>query len=552
VTATRALKRGVDGAYQTQEGALYANRVGFIELVEVGFAFPGGRTLFDKVSFKVPDGERVALVGANGVGKTTLLRLIAEADDAHRGLIRVIGRLARMPQLVHDPRSGATLRELLLAQAPVDLARAGAALVAAERTMQAGATEAAGVAYADAVHRWGELGGYELEVSWNAASMAAMGEPFEAMGARVAHTFSGGELKRVLLEALFRSDAEVVLLDEPDNFLDVVGKEWLEATMAASRKTILYVSHDREFLGNTSTQIVTLEAKGSWTHPASFGSYEDARQARIAGLEEDHRRYQEQRSALIATLKEYRRRAQSSDVWGPKVRAAESRLRLFDEKTELVERPRDQKVTIRLGGGRTGTIALRIKELAFPGLVRPFSTEVLFGQRVGVIGKNGTGKSHFVRLLAGHAVDHTGDWMLGARVDVGYFSQLHDSPHLARAAPLAVLSREGLDRTTAMGTLRRYELDGAADVPFEKLSGGQQARLQILVLEVRGSTMLVLDEPTDNLDVASADALEYALWKYEGTILAVTHDRWLLKSFQRFLVFGSDGLVKESDDPTWV
>ena len=525
--------------------------MGFIELVEVGYAFPGGRTLFDKVSFKVPDGARVALVGANGVGKTTLLKLIAHADDGHTGLIRVIGRLARMPQLIHDPGSSVTLRELLIGQAPVALARAGTALVASERTMQADPTQAAAIAYADAVHQWGELGGYDLEVSWNAACMAAMGEPFDVIGPRVAHTFSGGELKRILLEALFRSETDVVLLDEPDNFLDVSGKEWLEATMNASRKTILYISHDREFLGNTSTQIVTLEARGSWTHPSPFASYEEARRARIAGLEEDHRRYQEQRAALIATLKEYRRRAQSSDVWGPKVRAAESRLRLFDEKAELVERPREQKVTIRLGGGRTGTIALRVKHLAFPGLIKPFSTEVLFGQRVGVIGKNGTGKSHFIRLLAGHPVEHTGDWMLGARVKVGYFSQLHDSPHLARAAPLAVLTREGLDRTAAMGTLRRYELDGAADVPFEKLSGGQQARLQILVLEVRGSTMLVLDEPTDNLDVASADALEYALWQYEGTILAVTHDRWLLKSFQRFLVFGSDGLVKESDDPTW-
>jgi ATPase subunit of ABC transporter with duplicated ATPase domains len=525
--------------------------VGFIELVDVGYAFPGGRTLFDKVSFKVPDNQRVALVGANGVGKTTLLRLIAESDEPHNGTIRIIGRLARMPQLVHDPRSTATVHELLLAQAPVGLVRAGGALVAAERNMATNPTEAAGAAYADAVHRWSELGGYQLEVTWNTASVAAMGEPFDAIGERIAHTLSGGELKRLLLEALFRSDADVLLLDEPDNFLDVLGKEWLEQSMSASLKTILYVSHDREFLGNTATQVVTLEAKGAWTHPASFGTYEEARQRRITGLEEDHRRYQEQRSALTATLKEYRRRAQSSDAWGPKVRAAQSRLRLFEEKTEVVERPRDQHIAIRLGGGRTGTIALRIKELAFPGLVQPFSAEVLFGQRVGVIGKNGTGKSHFVRLLAGQVVDHAGDWMLGARVKVGYFSQLHETPELYRVAPLAVLTREGLDRTTAMGTLRRYELDGAADVPFEKLSGGQQARLQILLLELRGSTMLALDEPTDNLDVASADALEYALWKYEGTIIAVSHDRWLLKSFQRFLVFGSDGSVKEADVPTW-
>src|SRR6202022_5127435 len=115
----------------------YSRRVGFIELVEVGYAFPGGRTLFDKISFKVPDAERVALVGANGVGKTTLLRLIADADGAHHGLIRVIGRLARMPQLVHDPKSAITLRELLITQAPVALARVGAALVAGERAMQA-------------------------------------------------------------------------------------------------------------------------------------------------------------------------------------------------------------------------------------------------------------------------------------------------------------------------------------------------------------------------------------------------------------------------------
>ena len=525
--------------------------MGFIELVDVGYSFPGGRLLFDRVSFKVSDGQRVALVGANGVGKTTLLKVVAEPELGHTGSIRVIGRLARMPQMVHDPASSLTVRELLLAQAPLALARAGRSLFDAEARMDTHADDAAGTAYAESVHQWAELGGYDLELTWNAASMAAMDVPFARIAGRAANTLSGGELKRVLLEALLRLDAEVLLLDEPDNFLDVLGKEWLEGAMTASRKTILYVSHDREFLANTSTQVVTMEAHGAWTHPASFASYDEARRHRLAGLEEDHRRYREQRAALIATLKEYRRRAQQSDVFGPKVRAAETRLRMFEEKTELVERPREQKVTIRLGGGRTGTIALRLKSLGLPRLVRPFSAEILFGQRVGVIGKNGTGKSHFMRLLAGLPVEHTGDWTLGARVKPGYFSQIHDSPHLARAAPLATLTREGLDRTAAMGSLRRYELEAAADVPFEKLSGGQQARLQILVLEVRGSTMLLLDEPTDNLDVASAEALEYALWNYEGTILAVTHDRWLLKSFQRFLVFGSDGGVVERTEPTW-
>lgn len=525
--------------------------MGFIELVDVAYSFPGGRLLFERVSFKVADGQRVALVGANGVGKTTLLKLVADPELVHSGSIRVIGRLARMPQMVHDAASPATVREVLLSQAPLALARAGRSLLDTEQRMADHPDDAAGTSYAESVQRWGELGGYDLELTWNAASMAALEAPFEKIASRPANTLSGGELKRLLLEALLRSDADVLLLDEPDNFLDVHGKEWLESAMSGSRKTILYISHDREFLANTSTQVVTMEAHGAWTHPASFLTYEDARRQRLAGLEEDHRRYQEQRAALLATLKEYRRRAQQSDVFGPKVRAAETRLRMFEEKTELIERPREQKVTIRLGGGRTGTIALRLKSLELPNLVRPFSTEILFGQRVGVIGKNGTGKSHFMRLLAGLPVDHRGEWMLGARVKVGYFSQVHDSPHLARAAPLTILTREGLDRTAAMGTLRRYELEGAADVPFEKLSGGQQARLQILVLEVRGSTMLLLDEPTDNLDVASADALEYALWNYEGTILAVSHDRWLLKSFQRFLVFGSDGGVIQRDEPVW-
>ena len=524
---------------------------GFIELVDVGYTFPGGRRLFSGVSFRVADRERVALVGANGVGKTTLLRLVADSEDEHEGLVRVIGRLARMPQLVHQPGSEVTVRELLLRQAPVELIRAGSALLTAERRMAAEPTESAGAGYAEAVHQWGELGGYDLEVTWNAASVAALRAPIAEAGGRAAASLSGGELKRLLLEALFRSDADVLLLDEPDNFLDVTAKEWLEAEMSRSRKTILYISHDREFLANTSTDVVTLEASGSWVHPAPFQTYDEARQKRLRNLEEDHRRYREQREALVKAMKEFKRRAAISPKFASRAQASETRLRHFDDRTPPPDLPQDQRVIIRLEGGRTGTIALRVKSVAFPDLLQPFSAEILFGQRVAILGRNGTGKSHFLRLLAGEPIRHTGDWMLGARVQVGYFSQVHDAPALLGRTPLYILQQRGLDRTKAMGTLRRYELEEAFEVVFEKLSGGQQARLQILLLEVDGSTMLVLDEPTDNLDVASADALEFALSKYEGTIIAATHDRWFLKSFERFLVFHGDGRVTESELPAW-
>jgi ATPase subunit of ABC transporter with duplicated ATPase domains len=206
---------------------------------------------------------------------------------------------------------------------------------------------------------------------------------------------------------------------------------------------------------------------------------------------------------------------------------------------------------MQLAGGRTGKRAITIEALGFPGIVRPFSTEVFFGERVGILGRNGTGKTHLLQLLAGGPVDHTGEARLGARVVPGLFSQTHDHPELVGRPVLGVVLEAGLARGPAMASLRRYELDGCADQPFETLSGGQQARLQVLLLELRGATLLLLDEPTDNLDLASAEALEDGLSRFEGTVLAVTHDRWLMRSFDRFLVFSPDGRVRESPEPVF-
>jgi len=207
--------------------------------------------------------------------------------------------------------------------------------------------------------------------------------------------------------------------------------------------------------------------------------------------------------------------------------------------------------------------------------MRPFDLEVWFGDRVAVLGSNGSGKSHFLRLLArggtdpdrtlGHVtsvgsgldpVEHSGRVVLGARVTPGWFAQTHRHPEFAGRTLLDILhrgddARAGLPRDAASSALDRYGLVRQAEQAFDSLSGGQQARLQILLLELSGATLLLLDEPTDNLDLVSAEALEDALRRFEGTVLAVTHDRWFARSFDRFLVFGADGRVYESGEPVW-
>jgi ATPase subunit of ABC transporter with duplicated ATPase domains len=207
---------------------------------------------------------------------------------------------------------------------------------------------------------------------------------------------------------------------------------------------------------------------------------------------------------------------------------------------------------MRLRGGRTGKRAITCKGLELTGLMMPFDLEVFYGERVAVLGSNGSGKSHFLRLLAGQDVTHTGSWKLGARVVPGSFAQTHAHPELEGRTLTSILwDSYARDRGAAMSVLRRYELDRQGDQVFGRLSGGQQARFQILLLELQGATALLLDEPTDNLDLESAEALQNGLESYEGTVLAVTHDRWFARTFDRFLIFGADGAVRETSEPVW-
>jgi ATPase subunit of ABC transporter with duplicated ATPase domains len=552
-----------------------------VDVAGVHFELPDGRVLLDDVSFRVGEGAKVALVGANGAGKTTLLRIITGDLVPQAGVITRSGGLGVMRQMVGlglgaDP----TVADLLLSVSPARVRDATAEVERCELALMESDDEKTQMRYAEALAEYADAGGYDVEVTWDVCTVRGLGVPYERAKYRELRTLSGGEQKRLVLEYLLAGPDEVLLLDEPDNFLDVPGKIWLEGRIRESEKTIFFISHDRELLSNTATRVVTIElgAAGNlvWTHPGGFASYHEARRDRFARLEEMRRRWDEEHAKIKALVLRLKIKAEYNDGMASQYKAAQTRLRKFEEAGPPIEQPREQQVSMRLRGGRTGKRAVVCEDLELTGLMKPFDLEVWYGERVAVLGSNGSGKSHFLRLLAAGGSDpdvehrpvdetpiepvrHTGKAKLGARVRPGWFVQTHEHPELMGRTLLEILhrgdgrpdGRAGMGREAAARVLDRYELAHASEQRFESLSGGQQARFQILLLELSGATLLLLDEPTDNLDVQSAEALEDGLEAFEGTVVAVTHDRWFARGFDRFLVYGADGDVYESDGPVW-
>jgi ATPase subunit of ABC transporter with duplicated ATPase domains len=553
--------------------------MGYVDVAGVSHTLPDGRTLFSDVSFRVGEGMKIALVGPNGAGKTTLLRMVAGDLPVRSGAIARSGGLGVMRQFIgsigaaaasRDGLAGDTLNDLALSLAAPGVLAAGERVAAAERALLgAPADERAQLRYADALTAWGEAGGYEAEVLFDTAAVAALDLSWHTVRDRRVGTLSGGQQKRFALELLLRGDDEVLLLDEPDNFLDVPAKRWLEARLRESSKSVLFVSHDRELLARTADRVVAVEGGSAWVHPGGFASWRDARVARHERLEENRRRWDEEREKLRTQMLMYKQKAAYNSDMASRYQSATTRLRKFEDAGPPPLPPREQDIRMSLSGGRTGKRAIICTGLEFDGLTYPFDLEIWYGDRVAVLGANGTGKSHFLRLLAAGGTDPaasplsvvepvaaSGEARLGARVVAGHFSQTHDRPDLRDRTLVETLwrgdeHRAGRDRHAAMRALNRYELAGQGDQRFGTLSGGQQARFLVLLLELSGATLLLLDEPTDNLDLASAQALEEGLAAFEGTVVAVTHDRWFTRSFDRFVHFRDDGEVVEAPEPVW-
>jgi ATPase subunit of ABC transporter with duplicated ATPase domains len=517
-----------------------------IVVSELEYAPPGRDSLFFDVSFGVAPGEHAALVGPNGVGKSTILRLMTGEIEADAGEISLRGTVLSMTQDVGMSRPDDTLREMLIEVAPHELRKAGRAMVAAEKSMIAGDDD--GMAFAEALTVWGDLGGYELESKWQASAERSVKSSVSDMSTRLVRELSGGERKRLVLDLLLTSGADTLLLDEPDNYLDIPTRGWLEEQIIACKSTILMVSHDRALLSRVTNKIIAVEGSGAWVHGGSFATFGEAREKRQEQLGDQLKQWTAEERRLFAHMKVMKTRAAQNFKNATKANAAETRWEKFVAAGPPPPPVADQNIYVNLRGSDSSKRVAKLVDVAIGDLFLPFSDEVHFGERIGLIGPNGTGKTHLLNVLAGSSAPDHGSIQFGPRTSIGVFTQINDRPAWQGRECMEIVRDRVHDDEKSMKALARYGLRSTGRQEFQTLSGGQKARLEILCLEVEGHNVLLLDEPTDNLDIDSSEALEQALDGFEGTVIAVSHDRTFLAKFDRFIMITDDGEVYELPD----
>lgn len=517
---------------------------------DLDYAPAGAEPLFFEVSFGVSPGEIAAIVGPNGVGKSTILRILSGELEPDGGEFAIGGTWLRMTQEAGMGRPDDSLREMLLAVAEPALSKAGSELIATERAMADPNADPSdtGMAYAGALTTWGDLGGYELEVAWASAAERSLKTPVKDFSTRLVSELSGGERKRLVLDLLLNSDAEVLLLDEPDNYLDIPTRVWLEEQLLTTPKTVLMVSHDRALLERVATKIVVVEGAGAWVHGGSYSTFHQARDHRQKLLGNALARWQDEERRLYRHMKIMKQRAAVNFKNATKANAAETRWNKFVAAGPPPPPVPDQTIKVGLRGSDSARRVLTLADVSIGDLFFPFTDEVHFGERVGLIGPNGTGKTHLLKALAGDSLPDHGSIALGPRTSVGTFTQVNNRPDFVGREALDIVRDRVTEEEKAMKALGRYRLSNHARQLFDTLSGGQKARLEILCLELEGHNVLLLDEPTDNLDIESSEALEQALDGFVGTLLAVSHDRTFLASLDRFIMINDDGTVWEIPD----
>ncbi len=514
-----------------------------IEVANAVFLYPDGTPVLDELSFKVPTGSITALVGPNGVGKTTILNLIAGDLELDEGTIRSdteIGYMRQNPGFDDDEQ--ATVRDAVALSLPKNLRPLHDDLHRLYRELADGAE--VGADLGDTLERWQQMGGYQEEGSWDQITTAVLGERYADVADRPLSTLSGGERKAIILRAYLLSSVPTLILDEPDNFLDLFSKDWLEAELRRTSKTVLMVSHDRTLLTNAVDRMIVLEHNGSWVHQGNYATFRRARRERIERLAKDLSLWQREERRLHRDYMRWKEKAGSSEAAAQRMRVAQARWERYRDEGPPELPPPEREINPQFRGSRAGKEAIRITNFEVPDLILPFDLKVYHGDRIALLGENGVGKSTlFKRLVRGDLPDGA-EVRYGPNAVAGYFSQENTLPD-EDGSLHAILGREYPNDQVILNTLGRYGLARHARHRYTQLSGGQKARVQLMFLEREEPNLLFLDEPTDNLDLESIEVIERVLLDLDATQIAITHDREFTRVFDRWIVFDKDGLVGE-------
>ncbi len=513
-----------------------------IDIQSVSFAYPDGTAPIEDVSFKVPTGSVTALVGPNGVGKTTMLEIVAGFLRTDEGTVRTDTEISYMRQNPgFDDLSGTSVLDALALSLPRSLHAVHDEL----QRLYAHEGEGSGMDLAHQLDIWQSLGGYDAEAQWDQVTRAVLGQGLAQASDRRLAELSGGERKALILRSYLASSVPSLILDEPDNFLDLYSKAWLASELKATSKTILLVSHDRTLLSDAVGRIVSLEHNGVWTHGASYRTFPAARAHRTARLAKDLDAWKAEERRLYRYYKLLKQRASASEAMAARADAAQTRWERFKTAGPPPLPPPQREITTRFEGSRTGKEAVRLTGFEVGGLVGEFSVTVYNEDRVALLGENGVGKSTFLKALVGgrHVDDES--VRFGPTARIGYFSQ-DNTIASGNAALLDVVLPSFRNENEARSALGRYRLGEHVRHRFDELSGGQKARVQLLLLERTRPNVLLLDEPTDNLDLESILVIEEALVDLDATLLAITHDATFTRVFNRFILFDGDGVVAEA------
>jgi len=488
----------------------------------------GAQDVFANVTCAVPHGGRVALIGPNGAGKTTLLRILAgleepTAGQVHRARGLTIGYL---PQNVDEQLSGqhSVFDEMLTVFA--DLSTQAAELRRLEEAMlDPTQRDAALERYGKLVEKFEHAGGYTYE---NRIRQTLVGVGFPPQDfARPVNQLSGGQKTRALLARLVLQAPDLLLLDEPTNHLDIEAIEWLESALADFPGAIIIIAHDRYLLDTVAQTVWELDRGRLETYSGNYSRYVAVRTQRQERQRVEYAKQQE----FIAKELEFIRR----NIAGQNTRQAQGRAKKL-EHIERIERPHERKaLKLNLHAGlRSGEIVLAGRDLAigYPGnepLLWCQEIELRRLQRVALWGPNGAGKTTFIKTVLGQLPPLGGQVWLGASVKVGYLAQTHDTLRLDRSILDTILDAQNMPIEQARRLLGRYMFSGD-DVfkPVGALSGGERTRLALAVLTLQGANFLLLDEPTNHLDLPSQEVLQETLAEFAGTILLVSHDRYLV------------------------